>query len=542
MKNKLLKTSAFIVALVALNVLASFVFFRADLTQEKRYTISDATKELLQNLDGQVFVRVYLSGDFPPGFERLERATRETLEAFGDYAGPNLAYRFIDPSDPKLQEELIKKGVVPTNLFASEDGKRTEQLVFPSATLMYEGREYVVQLLKGNKTSTSEEQLNQSYEGVEFELASAIRRITQKQKQKIALLVSHTKVPPARFSDLIATLQERYDIFFDLNKPKSFDGLDLLIIPKPDTPFNEQEQFNIDQFIVKGGKALFFIDGARVDSINMEGNFAQPIETGLEELLFKYGCRVNQNLVKDLSCAAIPLNVGTMGDKPEIKPMPWRFFPLINNFGKHPIVRNLDAIYTRFTSTIDTVLADGIVKTPLLLTSQYTNILKAPVLVSYNEARRQPDPRDYKGGIKTVGLLLEGSFQSVFSNRILPSDQRAASFVAKGQPSKIVVCSDGDMIVNDIDYKRQSPLPLGYDRLSRNTFANKDFALYAIDYLLNPGGLITARNKQITLRPLDKIKLKEQRTQWQLLNILAPLALITLLGLLWQFVRRRQFV
>jgi gliding-associated putative ABC transporter substrate-binding component GldG len=542
MKNKILKIAAFIVALVGLNVLASFVFFRADLTQEKRYTISDATKQLLQNLDGQVFVRVYLSGDFPAGFERLERATRETLEAFGDYAGPNLAYRFIEPTDPKLQEELMKKGVIPTNLFANEDGKRTERLVFPSAILMYEGKEYVVQLLKGNKTNSSEEQLNQSVEGVEFELASAIRRITQKQKQKIALLVSHTKVPPARFSDLIATLQERYDIFFDLNKPKSFDGLDLLIVPKPDTPFSEQEQFNIDQFIVKGGKALFFIDGARVDSVNSEGSYAQPIETGLEELLFKYGCRVNQNLVKDLSCASIPLNVGIMGDKPEIKPMPWRFFPIINNFGKHPIVRNLDAVYTRFASTIDTIQADGIVKTPLLLTSQYTNLLKAPVLVSYNEARRQPDPRDYKSGIKTVGLLLEGTFESVFSNRILSADPRAASFVAQGRPSKIVVCSDGDLIVNDIDYKRQAPLPLGYDRLSRNTFANKDFALYAIDYLLNPDGLITARNKQVTLRPLDKIKLKEQRSQWQILNIAGPLLLIGLLGLVWQFIRRRQFM
>ena len=539
--NKIVKEFIFIGALVGLNVLASFVHFRTDLTQEKRYTISEATKKLLHNLDGQVLVNVYLSGNFPPGFERLERAVKETLESFQAEAGANIAYKFIEPKDSKLQEELSRKGLIPTNLFAKEDGKQTEQVVFPGAILKYDGKEYPIQLLKGNKTSSSEEQLNQSYEGVEFELASAIRRITQKNRKKIALLVSHTKVPPPRFSDLIANLQERYDIFFDLNKPDSYDGLDLIIVPKPDSPFSEDEQFKIDQFIMKGGKALFFIDGARVDSIGQEGSFAQPLQTGLEDLLFKYGVRVNQNLVKDLNCARIPLNVGTMGDKPEIRPVPWRFFPLINNFGKHPITRNLDAIYTRFTSSIDTVSSFGIQKTPLLLTSQYTKLLNAPVMVAYNEARKQPDPREYKSGIKTIAILLEGKFTSLFNNRILPSDPRASGFVANGKPSKIIICSDGDLIVNDIDYQRNAPLPMGYDRLSRNTFANKDFALYAIDYLIDSEGLITARNKQVTLRPLDKIKLKEERLTWQLVNLLGPLLTIGLLGMAWQWFRKKKY-
>jgi gliding-associated putative ABC transporter substrate-binding component GldG len=273
----------------------------------------------------------------------------------------------------------------------------------------------------------------------------------------------------------------------------------------------------------------------------LEGTFAQPLELNLDDLLFKYGCRVNQNLVKDLSCAMIPLNVGNMGDKPQIKPMPWRFFPLINTFGKHPIVRNLDVIYTRFPSTIDTVEAPGIVKTPLLLTSKYTQIRKAPALVAYNEARQQPDPKDYNSGEKEIAVLLEGSFTSLFNNRLLPNDPRAASFIGKGKPTKLIVVSDGDLIVNDIDYKRGAPLPLGYDRLSEKTFANKDFALYALDYLMDSEGLITARNKQVTLRPLDKLRLKEERTQWQLLNLLGPLAFIGILGGVWQWWRKRKF-
>ena len=541
MKSKIVKLLIFIGILAAANVLASFLFFRWDLTQEKRYTISDATKKLLQNLDEQVTIKVYMTGDFPAGFERLERAIQETLESFSDYGGVNLAYRFIEPKDSKVQEELIQKGLIPTNLFANEDGKRTERLVFPGAILVYDGKEYPVQLLKGNSSASSEERLNQSYEGVEFELASAIRRLTQKERKRVGILVGHTKVPPQRFSDFLANLQQNYDLYFDVQNPDSWEKGDLLVIPKPDTPFTDDEKYRLDQFVMRGGKLLMFIDGARVDSISLEGTFAQPLDLNLDDLLFKYGCRVNQNLVKDLSCAMIPLNVGNMGDKPQIKPMPWRFFPLINNFGKHPIVRNLDAIYTRFPSTIDTVEAPGIVKTPLLLTSKYTQIRKAPALVAYNEARQQPDPKDYNTGEKDIAVLLEGSFTSLFNNRLLPNDPRTATFIGKGKPTKIIVVSDGDLIVNDIDYKRGAPLPLGYDRLSEKTFANKDFALYALDYLMDSEGLITARNKQVTLRPLDKLRLKEERTQWQLLNLLGPLAFIGILGGVWQWWRKRKY-
>jgi gliding-associated putative ABC transporter substrate-binding component GldG len=541
MKSNLARITLFIGILVGINVIAAFMFFRWDLTQEKRYTISDATKKLLQNLEHQVVIKVYLTGDFPAGFERLERAIQETLESFVDEGGSNVAYHFIEPTDPKLQEKLIEKGLIPTNLFANEEGKRTERLVFPGAVLVYEGKEYPVQLLKGNKSATPEQQLNQSYEGVEFELASAIRRLAQKDRKRIGILVGHTKVPPPRFSDFLANLQQNYDLYFDVQNPENWDKGDLLIISKPDTPFDEDEKFRLDQFVMRGGKLLLFADGVRVDSVSLEGTFAQPLDINLDDLLFKYGFRINQNLIKDLSCAMIPLNVGNMGDKPQIKPMPWRFFPLINNFGKHPIVRNLDALYARFPSSIDTIQVEGIKKTPLLLSSRYTQLRKAPVLVGYNEARQQPDPREYNAGEKPIAMLLEGSFSSLYNNRLLPNDPRMKSFVGKSKPTQIIVVSDGDLIVNDIDYKRDAPLPLGYDRLSGNTFANRDFALYAVDYLADSEGLITARNKQVTLRPLDKLRLKEERTQWQLLNLLGPLVLIGLIGAAWQWNRKRRY-
>ena len=558
MKSASLRLLFVIAALIALNVLSAFVFFRLDLTQEKRYTLSPATQTLLTDLPDDVHIDVYLTGDLPPAFKRLENAVRETLDEFQARAGKTITYRFIDPSTTnsvdeknKLIDKLQQQGLLPTNLVANEGGKRTEKLVFPGAIVSYKGKETAVLLLKGNKAASKEEQLNQSYEGVEFQLASAIRKLSQTKdnRRRIGLLYGHTKVPPSRFADLLASVQENYDLFFiDMSKPGPIANLDAVLVPKPDSAFSEDELFKLDQFVVNGGRALFFVDGQRIDSVNNEGTYAQPLNLNLDDLFFRWGVRVNRDVVKDFYCAPIPLNVGNIGDKPNIQLLPWRFYPLLNNFGSgpafrsgNPIVRNLDMVLARFASTLDTVGAVGIRKTPLLLTSPYTKILKTPALISYNEARQQPDPKTYDDGIKIIGCLLEGQFQSMFANRILPSDPRASGFRASGATSRVLVCSDGDLIVNDVDYKRNTPYPLGFDRFTRATYANKDFALNAIDYLVDPNGVIAARTRTVTLRPLDKIRVDSNRTGWQVLNLLGPLALVGLVGLGWQVVRRRKY-
>nr|WP_027303167.1 gliding motility-associated ABC transporter substrate-binding protein GldG [Rudanella lutea] len=551
-----------LLAVVAVNVLSAFLFFRVDLTAEKRYTLSGATQNLLAGLDDDVHVNVYLTGDLPPGFKRLENAVRETLDEFEARAGQNVTYRFIDidaignaEAKAKQIEQLSQKGLLPTNLFANEGGKRTEKIIFPGAIVTYKGQEVAVPLLKGNKAASPEEQLNQSYEGVEYAMASAIRRLTQPagSRRRVGLL-ARTNVPPSRFSDLLASVQENYDLFFvDLSKPGPIANLDVLLVPKPDQPFSDDDLFKVDQFVVNGGRALFFVDGQRVDSVGAEGTFAQPLNLNLDELFFGWGIRVNRDVVKDLSCNVIPLNVGNVGDKPNIQLVPWRFYPVINNFGRgtgagsHPIVRNLDVVWTRFVSSMDTVRAVGagnssIRKTPLLLTSPYTQIRQAPVVVGYNEARQQPDPRTYNGGVRMVGCLLEGRFRSLFANQILPTDPRARGFRAEATAeSRVVVCSDGDLVVNDVNYQNQTPYPLGFDRFTRQTFANKDFALNAIDYLADPEGVIEARNRQVTLRPLDKVRLQNERTGWQLLNLIGPVALVGLIGVVWQWNRKRKY-
>lgn len=549
MKNTITRLVLLVVVLAGVNWLASSFFFRWDLTDDKRYSISEATKQLLGNLKKDVVVNVYLSGDFPAGFERLESATRETLEEFKTYAKGRLIVNYSDPSDATSEEQrqkqymsLIDRGLNPTNVFANEDGKRTEKIIFPGVIVQADTLSVPVQLLKGNKANTPEEQLNQSYEGVEFELASAIRVLANPERKKVGFVVSHTKISPARLSDIIATIQQSYDVFLDMNNPESYEGLDALIVMKPDSAFSEDEKYKLDQYVVGGGKALFFVDGARVDSVSLDGNYAQPLDLNLGDLFFKWGVRLNTNLVKDLNCAQILLNVGNVGDNPEIRPMPWRFFPLLNNFGQHTVTRNLNAVYTRFLSSIDTVGgANGIAKTPLLMTSPYTQLVNAPALVGYNEARKDPQPSEYRSGVKLAGVLLEGSFTSLFQNRILSGDPRAAKFKATGSAGKVIICSDGDIIVNDYDYKRNAPLPLGYDRVTKQTFGNKDFVLHALDYMTDANGLINARGKQIAIRALDKIQIQESRKFWQALNLLLPVVLIGFFGAVRYYLRIRKF-
>ncbi|GLU56323.1 gliding motility-associated ABC transporter substrate-binding protein GldG [Dyadobacter frigoris] len=549
MKKTILRFLFVLIILAGVNWLASLFFFRWDLTEDKRYTISDATKRLLSNLDKNVIVNVYLSGEFPPGFERLESATRETLEEFKTYSNGHLSFQFSDPSDAASEDErkkqyqnLVDRGLTPTNLFANEDGKRTEKLIFPGAIVQADTLAIPVQLLKGNKSSTPEEQLNQSYENVEFQLASAIRVLDNPAKKKVGLLVNHTqKLPPARLSDLIATMQQSYDVFMVVNDPETYEGLDALMILKPDVPFSEEEKYKLDQYVIGGGKALFFVDGAKVDSVSLEGNYVQPLDLNLNDLFFRWGARINNNLVKDLNCATIPMNIGNMGDKPEIKAVPWRFFPLLNNFGPSPITRNTDAVYSRFLSSLDTVGgAPGIQKIPLLMTSPYTNLVNTPALVGYNEARQQPDPAEYKGGVKLAAVLLEGTFNSLFENRILPNDPRSKTFKPTGQ-GKIIICADGDVVVNDYDYRRNTPLPLGYDRASSNIFGNKDFVMHALDYMTDENGIINSRSKQISIRALDKIAVHKDKKFWQALNLLLPLVILGIFGAIRYYIRKRKF-
>ncbi|WP_242918114.1 gliding motility-associated ABC transporter substrate-binding protein GldG [Pontibacter liquoris] len=547
----MLRFAGWLAAIILLNILAANFFFRLDLTEDKRYTIAPVTKKMLQKLPDEVVVNVYLEGDFPAGFKRLQQAVRETLDEFRIYADGNIRYNFIDPTailDEKQRtafyQTLAKKGIIPTNLHATEEGKQVERLVFPGATVTYKGKETAVNLLKGNLAASPDERLNQSVEGVEYELASAIRKMAFQGTKTIGYITGQGELELPQVEDLLGSLQEYYRVARgDLAQIPSLKGLDLILIAKPTKSFSEADKYKIDQFIMNGGKAIFFVDAlnANMDSVGAGGMFALPYNLNLDDLFFRYGLRLNPTMIMDMNSGFIPMVTGYMGDKPQTEMINWRFYPLINSFSKHPITRNLDAVYTKFVGTIDTVKAEGIRKTPLLFTSRYSRVLQVPVPVTLEEARMEVKPELFQAGPQPVGYLLEGKFTSLFRHRRAPQGAADQQVREQGVASKIAVFSDGDLVRNEIDPRTNRPYELGFDRYSNVTFANKELAMNTVHYLLDAEGLINVRSKEIELRPLDKVRVKEEKTYWQLLNLVAPLVLLLLFGLARFYLRKRKY-
>ncbi|MBJ6119664.1 gliding motility-associated ABC transporter substrate-binding protein GldG [Pontibacter sp. BT310] len=540
-----------IVVLVVLNMLVYNYFFRIDLTEDKRYSIAPVTEQMLGNLEEEVFVEVYLEGDFPAGFKRLQQSVRENLEEFRIYADGKVRFVFFDPNSitdeqkrTEFMQQLAQKGIQPTNLKATEEGKQVERLVFPGAIVRYKGKETAVNFLKGNLAASPDERLNQSVEGVEYELATAVRKVAFQGNKVIGYITGQGELPQQQATDLLGSLQEYYRVALgELDQIPTLKGLDLIIVAKPTTAFSEADKFKIDQFIMNGGKAVFFVDAlnADLDSLAKGGTFALPYNLNLEDMFFKYGVRFNPTLIMDLNSGFIPLVTGFTGGKPQTEMINWRFYPLLNTFSKHPVTRNLDAVYSKFIGTIDTVKAAGIRKTPLIYTSQYSRIMQVPVPLTLEEARMEVNPEQYQAGEQPVGYLLEGSFTSLFRNRRAPEGMPNTTIKEQGVPTKIAVFSDGDLIRNDINPRTGQAYELGFDRFNNIKFANKELAMNTIHYLLDADGLINIRSKEIKLRPLDRVRVQEEKTYWQALNLVAPIALLALFGVARYYMRKRRY-
>jgi len=547
----ILKLGISLLVIININMIVSRYSFRIDLTEEKRFTISDSSVDLLKSLTDVVYVDVYLEGDFPPGFQRLQKAIRQTLDDFRVYAGDNIQYRYINPDEvmgERGQQNLIRvlgeKGIQPTNLFATEDGKRTERLIFPGVIVSYGGDEQGVMLLKGNKAAGSQERLNQSIEGIEYELISAIDKLVNIDRKRIAFIRGHDELDSSNIASINQILLESYDLFnVSLPTKNSLDEYDAIIVAKPLKSYAEKDIYKIDQFIMKGGKAIFLLDmlDVNLDSISSEGSIGYPINTNLEGLLFKYGIRINKDYLLDLNSGGFPVVVGNMGENPQIQIMPWPFYPIITNYANHPIVRNLDAVYLRFTSSIDTTKAVGVKKIPLMFSSPYSKTAGTPVRVSLNDLRKQMSPEIFNEGSQPVAYLLQGIFTSVFNNRFIPNGFNKDEFKAKSIPTIIIVCADGDLIRNEINQKTGVPYDLGYDPHLQTEFANTDFLLNVLSYLLDEDGLILSRNKVITIRPLDMVRVKQERIKWQLINMVIPILIVLIFGIIRHYMRKKKY-
>jgi len=540
-----------ILIILNLNMIFSKYAIRIDLTEENRFTISKASVELLESLTDVVYIDVYLEGDFPPGFQRLKKSIRQTLEDFRVYAGDNIQYRFINPDEmrgPRGMQDLIRylgeKGIQPTNLFANEEGKRTERLIFPGAIVSYGGEEKGVMLLKGNKAVGAEERLNQSVEGVEYELISTIESVVNVDRKRIGLIRGHGELDSIHIASIRRTLLESYDLFDVFLPTKSgLDEYDAILMAKPLKPLSDMDLYKIDQFIMKGGKAIFLIDMLDVnpDSISREGSIGYPIKTNLENLLFKYGIRINKDYLMDLNSGGFPVVVGNLGDNPQIQMMPWPFYPIITNYSDHPVVRNMDAVYLRFTSSMDTVGVPGIKKIPIMFTSPYSKTAGTPVKVSLNDLKKQMSPEIFNEGPHPVAYLLNGRFTSLFNNRFIPEGIHPDDFISNSQPTSLIVCADGDIVRNEINTKTGMPYDLGYDPYLQAEFANADFVLNALTFLLDEDGVILSRNREISIRPLDKVRIEKEKIKWQIINLVIPILLVILFGIIRYYLRKKKY-
>jgi ABC-2 type transport system permease protein len=480
----------------------------------------------------------------------LQKAIRETLDEFKVYGGTNIEYKFINPDEASSSEDrnnfynqLIAKGIQPTNLYDNQNGKKVEKIIFPSALISYKSKETPVLLLKGNVAASPMEQLNQSVENVEYELINAIKKVTLKEKPSVAIIEGHDELRPIDIADLTTAMDEYYVVDRVNLQQNNLEGYHAVIIAQPKKRFTELEKYKLDQYIMNGGKALFFIDAIQMnlDSIARGGAYAFGYDLNLSDMLFKYGIRINMDLLQDTEMGRIVLNIGKFGDQPNFRPFPWHYYVILNKFKRMPITKNLNGIYTRFVSSIDTIKGSEVKKTPLLLTNQYSRIRNMPNVVSLEEVRTDLDPKLYNKSFLPVCYLLEGTFTSLYKNRFAPDSAENKQVKQESVSTKVLVFSDGDIPRNEIDRRNGQPLPLGYDPLSQQTFSNKDFVMNALAYLIDENGLIASRNKEITLRPLDKVKIKEEKLTWQVLNMLLPIGLVIGFGALRFWWRRKKY-
>lgn len=557
-----------ILIVLSVNVIGHFFYGRLDMTAENRYTLSKSTKELVKKLDEPVVFRVYLEGEMPSDFKRLQRETREMLNQMRAYNG-NINYEFVNPNTIGNDEErraffqkMAEKGFPPAQVEMKGEGGITTMLLLPVAEVLYKGRETTIQLLQNQQYVNPTDQLNNSIQNLEYVLANALRTLSTGMKRSIGFLQGQGELYGGELHNIQRALQEFYSLEYvtidgqiqsltthrqhEKDSSYSFTNkYDLLIVAKPTQAFSDQDLFILDQYIMYGGKVLWLIDpvNAEMDSLATRGQMmAIRNNLRLDEMLFTYGVRLNPNLLMDIRCRPIPLPVGIVGDKPQYRFCPWYYFPELVPLSGHPIVRNLDLIKTDFISSID-LIDNDIQKTILLTTSEYSRAKNAPAMVDLADAQAQPDERLYNKRNLPVAVLLEGEFRSAWRNRLAPEfiAQEAIGYREKSVPTKMVVITDGDIIKNRYDEQQGVDYPTGYDSYTRTLYANKELILNTVNYLIGDEGLMDTRTRSITLRKLDEEKVRKNRPFYQTINIALPLALIALAGAIITLVRKKKY-
>ena len=544
--SKKLKHSIYLfITLIVLNIVSQDFYNRIDLTTDNRYTLAKVTKDIVANIDKQLIVKVYLEGDFPSEFKRLQIETRQFLEEL-NAKNSFIKIQFLRPDNQR--ERLIKAGMIPSQLTVKEDGKLSNAIIFPWAEIVYKKKTNIVSLLPNAAAQSQEDQLETAVENLEFSFSNAIYKLQEEKQKKVAVLSGNKELLDIQLYSFLSEVTKKHRLAkFTLdsvasNSVKSLKDLqqfDLAIIAKPTESFTEKEKLVLDQYIMNGGKTLWMLENvqADTDSLFKDGKMlAYPRDLNLTDFFFSYGLRVNVTLIQDLYAAKIPLATGNIGNKPQFQNLNWFYHPLVSGNPTHAISKNIAPVRLRFANQIDT-LQNSLQKTVLLMSSMLTRKTGTPAIIALESIAKEPKEEDYSSGFQIFSLLIEGDFTSMYANRIKPFNIK--KFSKKSSHNKMIVISDGDIGRNQL--QKGKPFDLAQDKWTGEQFGNKEFLLNAVDYLLDDNGLIELRNKNVQINLLDKERAYQERTFWQFVNIVLPLLVLLTFGFVFQYIRKRTY-
>ncbi len=553
------KFAGFMALLVTVNFLGMKWYTKWDLTGDKRFSLTPATKKLLRNLDSDIYLRILLDIDDPPGFKRLRNALEETILEFQSYT-PYLEYEFVNPNEGSTDEinqrrkVLAKDHIYPMSLFIRSGSERKEVQIYPWV-LVNKGKDRIpVNIIENNPGFNQEENLNNSIGQLEYKLAKAIRQLTTQTKKNIVFLQGHGEFGKKKLMSLRYRLKDSYNTsFLHLDStgmvPRKIEAI---IIAKPLNAFSEKHKFALDQFVMHGGKLIWLIDKLGMDLDSLKGrDFFVPLarDLNIDDQLFKYGVRIKDNLVLDLECSRIPQVIGQAGGKPQIELFPWYYHVLATPAQNHPATKNIDRVNLYFPSSIDTIKTKfPIRKTVLLHSSGHSRFVMSPTRVGFDILRYEPKPEKFNRPNQALAVMLEGVFPSLYDGRVSPDMQAGLKQIGRTflprteNPNKMLVVADADFIKAVTNRKSGKVHDLGYNLWERNVFqGNRQFILNVIDYMLDDSGILRARGKELKLRLLDRVRTKSERLKWQLVNVLLPVLIVFVIGFIMRYYRRRRY-
>ena len=560
LNNSLVSRVLCLVSLIIVLVLifTKTLYFRIDLTEEGRYSLSNASKDLVAEISEPLTVKLYLDGDLDANMLRLRRSTEDLVRELNMYASEQLVIENYNPNSATTDEEryaeyaeLEERGLRGMSVTIRErGGKMSEQVIFPWAEVCSSRDTMAICLMQPSSQKSGEVAVNNAIADLEYLFVDAIRVLNRKEIRKVAFIEGHGELAEEYTYDASGALSR----YFQVDRgvigidASVLDSYDAIIVAKPMTAYSESDKFIIDQYIMRGGRVLWLLDGAQMSNDMLAEEGATPLielDVNLNDMLFRYGVRLTPTVVEDMQCAYMPVNVARPGEEPRFEPIPWFYMPLLQGSPYHPITKTLQAVQADFASGIE-IVGDtaGVRKEVLLITSNASHVNMAPTEIDVMDAINIEPKEYFTTQYVPIAVALEGKFESIYKHRMAPAGVNVDKIIDKSEPTRMVVVADGDIIRNDIEQHREGLMlvPLGYDRVTRQTHGNKDFIVNAMLYLTDDEGVMQLRNRRIDLRLLNRAVVDSQRDMWMWINTLLPVVLLAIFGGIFFWIRKRKYV